>query len=267
MLPDRTGVLIFAYNNSHFDYLKMAEWSTKNIHRHLDLPVTVVTDVEDTSGYDFDDVVYVPSGEPSSRHFIDIQQNVDWYNKNRVDAFNISPYDTTIVIDADYVVASSNIRRLLYTSSDFMCHRYAYDLCFRSSLDGLNFFGQYSMPMWWATLMIFEKTRRTEMVFDVMRMVRDHWDHYRHICEFDRSTYRNDYALSIALNVTKHRRCTIPWNLASVLPECKLEQEDKDAYSLTYEIDDRKMRTIVINGIDFHAMGKKDLGEIIDRSV
>ena len=41
------GVLIFAFNNEETDYLAMAEWSAKNIRKHLGLPVAVVTDSTD----------------------------------------------------------------------------------------------------------------------------------------------------------------------------------------------------------------------------
>ena len=38
------GVVIFAFNNEQTDYIAMAAWSAKNIRRHLNLPVALVTD-------------------------------------------------------------------------------------------------------------------------------------------------------------------------------------------------------------------------------
>jgi hypothetical protein len=43
------GVLIFAFNNEATDYLAMAAWSAKNIRRHLNLPVAVVTDAPESA--------------------------------------------------------------------------------------------------------------------------------------------------------------------------------------------------------------------------
>ena len=40
------GVVIFAYDNDLVDYVAMAAWSAGNIHRHLNLPVCVITDLE-----------------------------------------------------------------------------------------------------------------------------------------------------------------------------------------------------------------------------
>jgi hypothetical protein len=42
------GALIFAFNNEKTDYVAMAEWSARNIRRHLDIPVAIVTDCTDT---------------------------------------------------------------------------------------------------------------------------------------------------------------------------------------------------------------------------
>ena len=53
-----TGVLIFAYNNEQIDYLAMANWSAKNIRRHLNLPVCVVTNTPIPNNYRFEQSVY-----------------------------------------------------------------------------------------------------------------------------------------------------------------------------------------------------------------
>ena len=52
-----SGVLIFAFNNEHIDYLAMANWSAKNIRRHLQLPVAVVTDQIVPTDYYFEQVI------------------------------------------------------------------------------------------------------------------------------------------------------------------------------------------------------------------
>ena len=53
-----TGALIFAFNNEEIDYVTMAAWSADNIHRHLDIPVCVVTD-SDTTDSRFDRIVRI----------------------------------------------------------------------------------------------------------------------------------------------------------------------------------------------------------------
>ena len=43
------GVVIFAFNNEATDYIAMAAWSAKNIRRHLELPVALITDDPDAA--------------------------------------------------------------------------------------------------------------------------------------------------------------------------------------------------------------------------
>jgi hypothetical protein len=88
-----TGALIFARNNEHTDYVAMAHWSAKNIQRHLGIPTHIVTeDIRTDSG---------------SRHFTNVG-TVTWHNTNRMDAYRLSPWDRTLVLDADYVVAGGS---------------------------------------------------------------------------------------------------------------------------------------------------------------
>lgn len=245
-----TGALIFAYNNESIDYVAMAQWSAQNIKRHLGIPTTIITGL-------------LPAGT-NTRHFTDVG-TVSWHNLNRMDAYALSPYDQTLVLDADYIVASNQLSILLEADNDFMCHRLAYDITGLQTFDDLNVFGQHKMPMWWATVMMFRKGERAKLIFESMQMIRDNWLHYRNLYANTRSTYRNDHALSIALNIENgHTLQTtdIPWNLASLTPEHKLSLVEQDRYRVDFMTPDKKPRWLEITQ-DFHAMGKQQLGEIV----
>jgi len=260
-----TGALIFAFNNSDIDYVAMAAWSAKNIRRHLGIGTTMVTDV-DTAAGDFDNVIVVDKEQGGVRHFADIGNNVPWYNANRVDAYSLTPYDQTLVLDADYVVASDQLRAVLKSSQDFMCHREAYDMATAEYLDRLNVFGRYRMPMWWATVMMFRRSNTAQYIFDCMQMVRQNWKHYQALYGFDNPTYRNDYALSIAIGIVSGHTLTvdtIPWPLATLLPEHKVEQTEVDSYTINYTDAQKKRKCVGFSGFDFHAMGKRHLGDIV----
>ena len=98
-----------------------------------------------------------------------------------------------------------------------------------------------------------------------MEMIKDNWTHYRNLYANSRLTYRNDHALSIALNIENgHTLQThdIPWALASLTPSHKLTQLDQDRYRVDFITADKKSRWIEITQ-DFHAMGKQQLGEIV----
>ena len=261
------GVLIFAFNNEETDYLAMAEWSAHNVRRHLNLPTSVVTNVEYT-GTAFDRVIHAAAESGGTRYFEDYNTTVTWHNAGRVDAYRLTPYDQTIVLDADYVVASNNLKRLLNASQDFLCHRLAFDLAGQTDMRGLNVFGQYNMPMWWATVMMFRKSNTAQYIFDCMQMVRNNWQHYRDLYNIDRATYRNDFALSIALGIVSGHTMKvdeIPWALASVMPNTNLMRFlEPDSYVIQYTDSEQKRKTMSFEGIDFHAMGKKHLGDIVE---
>ena len=245
-----TGALIFARNNEHTDYVSMARWSVRNIERHLGIPTHIVTDDS-----------RIDSG---SRHFSNLGQ-VTWHNTNRMDAYRLSPWDRTLVLDADYVVASDQLCSVLDSDTDFLAHRWAYDVTGCNNFEGLNYFGGVRMPMWWATVMVFNKSRQAELIFDCMAMIRDNWNHYRQIYKNNLHTYRNDHALSIALLMVNGHTLdhhSIPWRLASLTPEHDLTQVDQDRYRVDFTNTQGKRCWIELRQ-DFHAMGKQQLGDIV----
>lgn len=245
-----TGALIFARNNEHIDYVAMARWSALNIERHLGIPTHIVTDDS--------------RSDSGSRHFADVGM-VSWHNTNRMDAYRLSPWDRTLVLDADYVVASDQLRSVLDCDEDFLAHRWAYDVTGCNNFQGLNWFGNVHMPMWWATVMVFNRSRQAELIFDTMAMIRDNWTHYRNIYKNSTPTYRNDHALSIALLIVNGHTLNhagIPWKLASVTPEHDLSQVSKDRYRVDFVNQEGQRRWIELRQ-DFHAMGKQQLGDIV----
>jgi hypothetical protein len=259
-----TGALIFAFNNEQTDYLSMAAWSAKNIHRHLGIPVAVVTDYENPLG-DFDYVVNTQAQSGGQRYFSDYDTNVTWHNTNRMDAYKLSPWDQTLVLDADYVIASDQLRTVLNSRQDFMCYRRAWDVTGLQTFEDLNYFGNHRMPMWWATVMMFRRSTAAELLFDSMQMIRDNWTHYRNLYKNSNPTYRNDHALSIALNTLNGHTLQvdgIPGTLASLTPEHRLTQLDADSYRVDFSTPDKKARWITLTQ-DFHAMGKQQLGAIV----
>jgi hypothetical protein len=245
-----TGALIFARNNEHTDYVSMAKWSAGNIKRHLGIETHIVTDDS--------------RNDSGTRHFSD-SGTVSWHNTNRMDAYRLSPWDRTLVLDADYVVATDQLRSILESDADFLAHRWAYDVTGCNNFEGLNYFGSTRMPMWWATVMVFNRSQQAELIFDTMAMIRDNWTHYRQIYKNNKATYRNDHALSIALLVVNGHTLNhdaIPWQLASLTPDHALTQLDQDKYRVDFVNSEGQRRWIELRQ-DFHAMGKQQLGEIV----
>jgi hypothetical protein len=109
------GILIFAFSGG-FDYYSLAQKSAKRIKRHLNLPITVVTD--DSSKFDnvlFDNIIEIADDEKQLKKFYDGTSEFKmypWKNSNRFKCYELSPYDETLVLDVDYIVNSSFLLNL-----------------------------------------------------------------------------------------------------------------------------------------------------------
>lgn len=260
-----TGALIFAYNNEAFDYVRMAAWAAGNIKRHLGIPVAVVTDRP--TNQDFDQVIVHEVTHSDERWFVDADRRVSWHNHSRADAWDLSPWDRTLLIDADYVVASDRLRTVIdHSTVGVVCHRHAIDITGMNDFHALNRLGIHDIALAWATVMIFDRSLHARLVFQSMKMVRDNWSHYQRIYQDRGRNYRNDHALTIALGIT-HGHTTaieqIPWSLASVMPKHKLSRLAQDRYRVDFVRSDNRPAWIEIAGHDFHAMGKQSLTGII----
>lgn len=259
-----TGALIFAYNNEQIDYVAMAAWTAENIRRHLGIPVALVTDRP--TKLKFEQVIICESTSNNRRWFGDFNTTVEWHNSTRVNAYELTPWQSTLVLDADYVVASNQLQTVLESNEKFLAHRWAYDITGLDNFEGYNYFGNNQMPMWWATVMMFRRSDHARLIFETMQMIYNNWNHYRHIYKNSKGTYRNDHALSIALGVVNGHtlnHADIPWQLASLTPEHKLKQLEQDCYRVEFLTPLQQPRWIDLKNQDFHAMGKQQLGEII----
>lgn len=264
----QTGALIFAFDNSITNYLDMAAWSAERIQRHLKIPVSVVTNRVDYADKIFDQVIFADPGDTNHKFFQDHNnQLVEWHNSRRTDAYQLTPYQQTLVVDADYVVNSSMLATYFDSTADFLCYKNAFHVGQKNHeyMDDYNSFGQHRFPMWWATVMLFKKSSISSYIFDSMNMIRQNWKHYLNLYNIQSGIYRNDFALSIALGLVSGHSLTVDVfeePLATVLPDQRLFQLDKDMWSFEWQEGQRKKSSSVA-GLDFHAMCKRDLGEII----
>mgnify|MGYP003350284894 CR=1 FL=1 len=88
---------------------------------------------------------------------------------------------------------------------------------------------------------------------------------YLELYQIGEHTYRNDFSLSIAMNILDGHTLSfpsVPWRLASVNPDHGITQLSQDSYRIDFVTQDKKPRWIVLNQ-DFHALGKKHLGAIV----
>jgi len=255
------GVLIFAHDNGDTPYTDLAAWSAQRIRRHLDLPVCLVTDVRPKNSHQFDHVV-ISDAEASSH-----RRQFPWRNHGRFRAGELSPYDETLLLDADYVVCSDQLATLFDCDHDIVSMRWAYDITSLRTYDNHNFFGRHRMPSAWATVVYWRRSTTAQQVFDMMGLIQQHWKHYADLYGLTDRKFRNDFALAIASNTvmghTGHWP-QVPWGMANLETGCDLRQLDPDSFEIGYLDQQQKSRRITIRGMDFHAMNKKPLEALIE---
>lgn len=256
------GAMIFALGRGDIDYVALARWSALRIQRWWQLPVTVVTDQPIDTGV-FDRVIQVPpSSTDATRWFDDLGRHVPWHNHDRCDAWDLSPYDRTVLVDADFVVASDGLRPVIALDR-FWCYQRAVAVGAGYQFDT---FGQNRHALAWATVMAFGRDSESRYIFDTMRMIRDNWSHYRDLYHIDSALFRNDFALSMALPlVNGHVQPRLPraGAMLNVLPEQQLRQQGPDQFEVDFRNSRGVLMRCVLDGMDFHAMCKRDLGVIV----
>ncbi len=198
-----TGALIFAYNNDTFDYIKIAEVAAHLVRKHLQIPVALVTDTQIVSAA-FDKIIIEQQVGTNSRLFKLPTKTVrvDWKNKGRWGALELSPYERTLLIDADYLVRTDYLKTVLDNSVEFACYKTAYDVMHKGKLDADRTLSTAGLDMWWATVVVFDKhSEKAQLIFYLWQLVAENWEYYSKLYNFKASVFRNDFALSIAVHM------------------------------------------------------------------
>jgi hypothetical protein len=263
------GVLLFAFNSPKFNYFDMAVHTAKRVNYFLDLPVTVVTDSQSKPNnveYNFDQIIITDSDSSNKRDW------GIWLNKGRYKAFELSPYHHTILLDTDYMVNSQKLLKTFTLPTDFCCHDTTEFLMNPNAVQEV--LSVYSFKTLWATVITFKKSKRSEQIFNCLKMVQENFEHFALIHGFIANTFRNDYALTVALRTVNGQMALksdiIPWNLTHIGKNTSVYADDTSYKNTKFNVVfDRwqrgkvKKEYITIKDFDFHVMNKENFLELI----
>ena len=104
---------------------------------------------------------------------------------------------------------------------DFLIPTEAYDLTQRNSFHQRV----WSMiPMVWATVFIFRKTKKAKQIFDMIKYVKKYYHYFNAMYRIYTKNFRNDYAFAIALQQLNGfvDFDTFPFALSTLPPDCKV---------------------------------------------
>ena len=217
------GFVIFAHNNSKIDYGSIALCNALLIKKHLKHNNVALIADSGTIGHlevnysdsimraAFDRIIVdeVDRSAVGNRKFHDTRYSsfTDSYtNVNRPTVYELSPFEETILVDADYLMLDSTMDLVWDNIEDFMCNRKTKDLDHKQNNFGFdNRFNDMSIPLYWATAIYFRKTEKCKLIFELMNFIKENYEYYQYLYQFSHSGYfRNDYALSIAIHMANN---------------------------------------------------------------
>lgn len=170
------GYVILAQNSKHGDYLQMAYTLALSIKvtQSDTTSVSLITDVTDAVPYHyrsvFDNIIEIP--------WYDDAYESEWKIENRWKIYHITPYDETIVLDAD-MLALTDI-------SHWWTHLNRYDMCFvtkpityRNEPITETFyrkvFVENDLPNFYSAFMYFKKSDFAHRYWKMVELITKNW--------------------------------------------------------------------------------------------
>jgi hypothetical protein len=190
------GCLIVAFDTVEVCYTQQAIEAANRVVKHLGIPVSIVTD--NVSLDTIYNKIIVERPQNNRRHPRNKSAS-DWYNLVRTSLYDLSPYERTLVIDSDFFISTDSLLPHLNSSRDFLIAKEIYDLTRgQKKIEKI-----YSSPivMYWATVMIFNKSFEAEAIFNAAKMVESNYKFYANLYGFIAIPIRNDFIFSIACHL------------------------------------------------------------------
>lgn len=214
------GALLFAHNNEEIDYLKIAAVNSLMIQENLKIGVSLVTD-EGTYAWALEslgkekldqcfeniivkdrDYVYTQHNIRLFKDTVHHAERLPFYNCDHWMAYDLTPYEETLFVDADYLIMSDALSHCWGSEHDFMMNYKISGCCFgRDSDHEVDYLSEYGIKTYWATAIYFRKTEYTKHIFSIVQHVFDNYSYYRQLYLIPRGLFRNDYAFSIAIHM------------------------------------------------------------------
>ena len=204
------GIVVFANNNDKIDYVKQCVNLAKRAKRHLDLPVSIITDCADyvKSAYDediFDKVISIsPKLDVDTRRFKDgalAEHRSQFKNNNRARVYDLTPYEETLVLDSDVIICNDHFKYAFESDEDFLIYDESNDLSIFRDQNEFKYISETSVKFYWATCVFFRKTSKNEIFFRLVDHIESNFSHYCKVYQLRTNYFRNDFGFSIAIHI------------------------------------------------------------------
>jgi len=224
------GVLLFCFDTEHTRYHKLLERCVRLVKKNICKDITVVTNFntyQKMSPMGFINYRFIEP-ELGNKH-----NGRAWNNVDRHMAYELSPYETTLVMDIDYFCFTDNLAQLFNTNYDFLVSDTAYDLTGENAFDQRR----WSMiPMVWATVLLFKKNNRVRKLFDTVKYIKQYYQYFTEMYRIYAKNLRNDYLFAMALQQINGFMGyeKLPFALPTLPPNCEVVEITDEGLAWKY---------------------------------
>jgi len=275
----KNGCLLFAHNGN-IDYGSQAILAAALVRKYLDVPVSLVSDKETINDINskfknlpFDSIIEIEKPNNVNQRRLYDRESKDYkvfnfINGNRHSAYDLTPYDRTLVIDTDFLVFSDSLSNY-WNSDDFFITPGMLSLQDDSIDPKEHKVGPYSIDMVWATNIIFSKNQETKIFFDLIEFIKQEYYYYSSLYEFHPGQYRNDFVFSIACHIMSGHGLD-PWHKELPVPlffddRCEI-LKIKDSGDILFLIENQDKHILAKSSQqDVHIMNKSSLLDNLDQ--
>jgi hypothetical protein len=261
------GVLLFASNNDAVKYTDLAEIAAVRCKQYLNVSVSIVTETPDQikTVSTFDQIITVKETVEQYKKFNNSNQFKisQWKNFSRADAYDLSPYDETLVIDVDYFLYTDKLKWCFDQPGDLVIAKRSQDVSYTRDNSEFVYLGATQLDFYWATVFFFRKTLENKIFFDFVSHIKDNWRYYKHQYQFNSHLYRNDFSFTIAAHVLKELVTDLPFPLFYIIDKDQVVSFDDISCKIIFNKDSKEILSDIRN-IDIHVMNKLALKDIID---
>lgn len=274
------GVVLYAVNNERINYIWLAVLAAKFVYKNM--PNTKVSLITDQMSFDTEtrfklndifDQVIISNSEQSAFTNTRVYRDTAYHsvaakfkNENRVNAYELSPYDETLLIDVDYFICNNALSHVWGSDEDIMINKHATDLFHEQIAGNEKRINPLGIPMYWATVIYFRKSHAAETMFKLADVIKQNWDYFADLYGLPGNLFRNDYAFSIAVHMLNgfDEIDTIipplPLNTIMTVKDADQLYKMNSPTSLTFFANDAenswKFYVSRLNGINVHCMNK-----------
>ena len=274
------GAILIARNNSEVDYIKQAVFCANRIKKYQGIPVSIITDnveyLEKTHpDHPFDQVINVVTTiEDTYRKYHDgswTRKNLQFNNTSRNAAYDLTPYDETILLDTDFIVANDMLNQCFAQPHNLLMYsNNTFEFSGWRDLSEFKFISDTGPTFYWATCVFFRKSTENQIFFNLVNHIQENWRHYRNVYQIISGVFRNDFAFSIAAHIINGHTSG---SFVNPMPGTKYFITDRDY--VTKIVDDKFTFLIEKQGTadcfasqstgsNVHMMNKFSLNRIID---